>query len=202
MKLDTNPETFQLKYHTAKLWMEYMKMVNIVRAIMRSERTVEWSIHQWTPQEMLTCLASYCYLHRVPIRVHKIGDYVGRHVSQCSQAFDPRSACCQEEQLILGRVVRIPFYRTGTDEEPEDEWCLTRGRSMTEPQRLVWYLPVPACTKVNNVMQQLTSVIYQTSEQHKDVSHARQTWSTVIQKRWCHSLNGDLHLMQTPHFGT
>ena len=73
---------------------------------------------------------------------------------------------------------------------------------MTEPQRLVWYLPVPACTKVNNVMQQLTSVIYQTSEQHKDVSHARQTWSTVIQKRRCHSLNGDLHLMQTPHFGT
>ena len=24
MKLETNPETFQLKYLTAKLWMEYM----------------------------------------------------------------------------------------------------------------------------------------------------------------------------------
>ena len=47
---------------------------------------------------------------------------------------------------------------------------------MTEPQRLVWYLPRPACTKANNVMQQLTSVTYQTSEQHKDVSPARQTW--------------------------
>ena len=30
MKLDKNPDTFQLKYITAKLWMEYMKMVNIM----------------------------------------------------------------------------------------------------------------------------------------------------------------------------
>ena len=28
-------------------------------------------------------------------------------------------------------------------------------------------------------MQQLTSVTYQTSEQHKDISHARQTWGTA-----------------------
>ena len=46
MKLDTNLETFQLKYITVELWMEYMKIVNIVRAVIRSERTVEWSIHQ------------------------------------------------------------------------------------------------------------------------------------------------------------
>ena len=50
---------------------------------------------------------------------------------------------------------------------------------MAEPHRLVWYLPRPACTKVNNVMQQLTSVTHQTNEQHKDVSQARQTWGTA-----------------------
>ena len=41
----------------------------------------------------------------------------------------------------------------------------TRGMSMPEPQRIVWHLPRPACTKVNNAVQQLTSVTYQTSEQ-------------------------------------
>ena len=56
---------------------------------------------------------------------------------------------------------------------------LTRGRRTTEPQRLAWYLPRPACAKVDNVMQQLTSVTHQTSEQHKDVSQARQTWGAV-----------------------
>ena len=55
----------------------------------------------------------------------------------------------------------------------------TRQRSMPEPQGIVWYLPRPYCTNVNNAMQQLTSVTYQTSEQHKDVSHARQTWGTA-----------------------
>ena len=56
---------------------------------------------------------------------------------------------------------------------------LKRGRSITETQRPVWYLPRPACTKVNNAMQQLTSVTYQMSEQHKDVSQARQTRGTA-----------------------
>ena len=94
MKFDTNPETFQLKYLTAKLWMEYM--VNIMGAIIRSERIGEWFLYQATPQEMLTCLTAYCHLHRVPIslRVSKVDDQVGRHVSQCSQAVHPRSACC------------------------------------------------------------------------------------------------------------
>ena len=123
MKLDSNPETFQLTYLTAKQWMEYLEMVNIMRAIIRSERIGECSLHPGTPQEMLTCLTAYCHLHRVPIplRVPKVDDQVGRHVSQCSLAVHPRSACCQEEQPILGRVVRIHCYRTVTDEEPEDE---------------------------------------------------------------------------------
>ena len=107
-KLDTNPDTFQLKYLTAKLWMEYMKIVNIVRAIIRSEQIVKCSLHQGTPQDMLTCLTAYCHLHRVPIRVPKVDDWVGRHVSYCSQAVHPRSACCQDEKPILDRVVRIP----------------------------------------------------------------------------------------------
>ena len=74
MKFDTNPETFQLKYLTAKLWMEYMEIVTIIRAIIRSERIGEWSLHQGTPQDMLTCLTAYCHLHRGSIRVPIIDD--------------------------------------------------------------------------------------------------------------------------------
>ena len=33
----------------------------------------------------------------------------------------PNECMLSGEQPILGRVVRIPCYRTGTDEEPEDE---------------------------------------------------------------------------------
>ena len=56
---------------------------------------------------------------------------------------------------------------------------LTRGRSITETHQPVWYLPRTACTKLNNAMQQLRAVTYLTSEQHKDVSRARQTRGTA-----------------------
>ena len=50
---------------------------------------------------------------------------------------------------------------------------LTRGRGMTETQRLVWLMVHPVCTEVNNAMQQLTGVQYSTREQHKDLTTAR-----------------------------
>ena len=51
---------------------------------------------------------------------------------------------------------------------------LTRGRGMTETQRLVWLMAHPVCAEVNNAMQQRTGVQHNTSEQHKDLTTARQ----------------------------
>ena len=51
---------------------------------------------------------------------------------------------------------------------------LTRDRGMTDVQRLVWLMAHPVCAEVNNAMQQLTGVQYNTGEQHKDLTTARQ----------------------------
>ena len=51
---------------------------------------------------------------------------------------------------------------------------LTRDRGMTETQRLVWLMAHPVCAEVNNAMQQRTGIHYNTSEQHKDLTTARQ----------------------------
>ena len=51
---------------------------------------------------------------------------------------------------------------------------LTRGRGMTETQRLVLLMAHPVCAEVNNAMQQLTDVQYNTREQHKYLTTARQ----------------------------
>ena len=48
---------------------------------------------------------------------------------------------------------------------------LTRGCGMTETQRLVWLLPMPACVRA---MEDLTAVTYNTSDQHKEATRARQ----------------------------
>ena len=47
---------------------------------------------------------------------------------------------------------------------------LTRGKGMTDIQRLLWVLSMPACTALYQTMQVFTSVCYTTSDQHKDLS--------------------------------
>ena len=67
--------------------------------------------------------------------------------------------------LVIGQVLMRSMTTSGG---------LTKGRGMTEIQRLVWLMAHPVCTEVNNAMQQLTGVQYNTSEQHRDLSMVRQ----------------------------
>ena len=59
---------------------------------------------------------------------------------------------------------------------------LTQGRGMTENQRLLWLLSRPAYAEVNQVMQELTGVNYNTGEQNKDMTAARQArdWKDTL----------------------
>ena len=45
---------------------------------------------------------------------------------------------------------------------------------MTEKKCLVWVLSMPVCASINETMQKFSGVSYETSDQHKDVSAARQ----------------------------
>ena len=47
---------------------------------------------------------------------------------------------------------------------------LTRGKGMTENQRLVWVLSMPVCASINETMQKFSVVSYEISDQHNDVS--------------------------------
>ena len=79
-------------------------------------------------------------------------------------------------------VRRSDRFWAGLSHDLVIEQVLTRSmktsggliRGMTETQRLVWLMTHPVCAEVNNAMQQLTGVRYNTSEQHKDLTTARQ----------------------------
>ena len=47
---------------------------------------------------------------------------------------------------------------------------LTRGRGMTEQQRLTWLRAMPACAEVNRAMQELSGAKYSTNEQKKKMN--------------------------------
>ena len=50
---------------------------------------------------------------------------------------------------------------------------LTRGCGMSEQQRAIWTLSMPACASLNSSMQELTGVHRATGEQHQELSQSR-----------------------------
>ena len=47
---------------------------------------------------------------------------------------------------------------------------LTRGRVMSERQRVIWLPSMPACAEVNRAMLELTVVSYSTGDQNNDMT--------------------------------
>ena len=50
---------------------------------------------------------------------------------------------------------------------------LTRRRCMSESQRTVWLLSMPACADVSQAMEEFSYTTYMSSEQHKGSTKAR-----------------------------
>ena len=73
---------------------------------------------------------------------------------------------------------------------------LTRGKGMTENQRLVWVLSMPVCANINETMQKFSGVSYETSDQHNDVSAARQARDVSDTVHLIDYLNGRDPLVQ------
>ena len=150
--------------------------MDILRKFLKAERTGSWRLHLESVREMLpffaasghTLYAKYAHVYvqtmlelprSHPDLYQKFE--AGFHVVRRSDRY---WAGLSTDLIIEQLLMRSVNTHGG----------LTRGRGMTEIQRLVWVLPMLACANVNEAMQKLTGVSYQTSEQHRDVSTARQ----------------------------
>ena len=101
-------------------------------------------------------------------------DTLENDLSRCVSTVQRRSPCVVRRSdrfwaglssdLIIEKVLMRSMKVSGG---------LTRGRGMTEQQRLIWLLSMPACAEVNKSMQELTGVSYNTGERNKDITKAR-----------------------------
>ena len=74
----------------------------------------------------------------------------------------------------MGWLVDRSNDRTGSYEKSEHKWGVARGRWVTEQQRHIWVQSTPAYAEVNRVMQELTGVQRNSSEQNQDLTNTRQ----------------------------
>jgi len=161
---------------TAVLWMQYMDMIDILKTFIRAERSGNWELHLYSLQAMLPYFAAsghnhytksvYIYL-QIMNKLDETNPEVykrfqdGFHVIRRSNRYWAGLSTDLAIEQVLMRSVKT----TGG---------LTRGRGLTEIQRLVWLMSMPMCAQVNEAMQTLTDVQYATSNQHVDTSPARQ----------------------------
>ena len=183
-RLQTHAESAKMSSRTSALWVQYMNMVDILRKFIRAERTGNWALHLQAIQDMLPYLAASghnLYTKYARVYLQQMTDLKAEH-PDVQQRFDDgfhairrsdRQWAGLSSDLIIEQVMMRSLKTSGG---------LTRGRGMTEHQRLVWLLSMPACAEINQAMQELTEVNYNSGEQNKDMSEARQTrdWKDTL----------------------
>ena len=159
-------------------------MVGILRPFIRAEHTGNWALHSQAIQDMLPYLAASdhnLYTKSARVYLQQMNDLKAEH-ADVQQRFDDGFHAIRRSDhhwtglssdLIIEQVMMRSLKSRGG---------LTRGRGMTEHQRLVWLLSMPVCAEINQAMQELTEVNYNTGEQNKDMSEARQTrdWEDTL----------------------
>ena len=173
-KLDDLKQTMTTR--TAMLWLQYLDMVSILQRFIKAERMANWKLHLRTVQDMLPYFAASGHslyaksAHVYPQIMLRLPQthpdahqkfMEGYHVVRRSDMFWAGLSPDIITEKVLMRSIKT---HDG----------LTRGKWMTENQRLVYILSMPVRASINETMQKFSGVSYETSEQHKDVSAARQ----------------------------
>ena len=149
----------------AMLWLQYLDMVSILQRFIKADRMSNWKLHLQTVQDMLPYFAAsghslytksaYVYL-QIMLRLPETHPDAhrkfmeGYHVVRRSDRFWAGLST----DLIIEQVLMRSINTHGG---------LTRGKGMTENQRLVWILYMPVCASINEAMQTFSGVSYETS---------------------------------------
>ncbi|VDH97687.1 Hypothetical predicted protein [Mytilus galloprovincialis] len=152
-----------------------MDMVELLRQFITAERTGNWNLHLKSLQQMLPYLAASghnLYAKSVHIYLQQMQNLpathpaldnlfkTGHHVIRRTDRFWAGLST----DLVIEQALMRSLKTTGG---------LTRGRGLSESQRLLWLLSMPQCSQMNEAMQKLTDVNYNTSEQHKELGKSR-----------------------------
>ncbi|KAK3744094.1 hypothetical protein QZH41_005421, partial [Actinostola sp. cb2023] len=161
---------------TAVLWIQYMRMVDILRRFIKAERTGNWDLHLQSVYDMLPFFAAAGHNHYAKsayIYLQMMAELNEKHPEVYNFFQDGFHVVRRSDRYWAGLSTDLTIEQV-LMRSVKTSGGLTRGRGMTETQRLVWLMSIPICAEVNNAMQGLTGVNYQTSEQHKDASSTRQ----------------------------
>ena len=160
---------------TAVLWIQYCEIIQLLRKFIEAERTGNWELYLQSVRDMLPYFAAaghslyaksaYVYITSMQ-NLEDTHPEVFHQFKVCHHVFrrSDRYWAGLSTDLVIEQVLMRSVKSSGG---------LMRGRGMGEAQRAEWLLSMPACADINNAMVDLSGVGFHTSDQHKEVSHAR-----------------------------
>jgi len=174
-KMTAYSDRVRQESRTARLWLQYMEMVELLRTFIKAERMGNWQLHLVTLKRMfpyfntasghnLYAKSAYLYLtnmQKLPETHPELYDYFmkGDHVIRKSD----RYWAGLSTDLVIEQMLMRSLKSVGG---------LTRGRGMNDVQRAIWILSRPATSAINESMQMFCGTMYTTSEQHKETNIA------------------------------
>ncbi len=182
--LKNHSESQKKSSRTSALWVQYMNMIDILRKFIRAERTGNWELHLQAIQDMLPYMAASghnSYTKSAMLYLQQMLNLKAQH-PDVQQHFNKGLHVIRSSNSLWAGLSSDIIIEQVLMRSLKTSGGLTRGRGMTEHQRLLWLLSRPACAEVNQAMQELTEVNYNTGEQNKDMTAARQArdWKDTL----------------------
>lgn len=164
---------------TAKLWIQYLRMVKLIRLFLRAERTANWELHLYCVAEMIPYLhaaghfqyAKYAHLYlqqmeeldskMPPEEFSKLvsdGHYTIRRTSEFW-------SCISTDMAIEQSLMRLLKVQGG----------LTHGRGISDSQLAYFVLSFPGCLKICSSLERLTGINRTSTEQHVELRDSRRS---------------------------
>ena len=144
---------------TAKLWIQYMEMIDILKMYLKAERLGNWELHLKATAEMLPYFAASGHNNYLK------SSYI--YLQQMQKLAETNPAVYHSFSKGLFVVCRSDREWGGIPTDQIIEQCLmrnlktsgglTRGSGMSEIQRNTWAASMPVCVSVDQAMQELTS---------------------------------------------
>ena len=162
-------------YGTARLWIQYQRMVAILRAFIRSVRVGSWPLYLQSLSDMQPYLAAAGhnnYTKSLALFIPKMLDleytHPDVHAAFMKGLFPVRRSDATWSgiftDLFIEQVLMAGIKSTGG---------LTRGRGFSESSRLLFLLSRPICAEVSQSIFEIAGFSSGTGDGHRDLASSR-----------------------------
>ena len=159
---------------TARLWLQYIRHIEIMKAFIAAERTSNWDMHLHAFQAMLPVFAAahrFNYARSGRVYLQQMQDLPTTHPWLYKQFKDGMFTVRKTDRLWPGLSTDLVIEQDMM-REIKGRGGLTRGRGLTDTTRMTWLNTLLQCTSVIVQLRKVTGFQVSAAE-HVDVSQSR-----------------------------